>query len=254
MRTVVNIALAASLAFSVHIVCAQDLVAFSAAAVKSSLTELPRLFHEQTGATLRLEFGTAGAMRDKAAQAAPFDLIIVTPAAMKELETAALVEPSSQFTLGVMTLAAGVARGHAAPAVGNVDALKKTLLAATSIGIADPARGATTGIYLAKLFEQLGLSAQIKDKLKLFPEGQNAMEATARGEVEISLGQISEAAPVAGLAPLARLPDEVQLRTVYVAAVAAKTAHPQAVAKLLQVMQSPTIQDALRANGFAGAR
>ncbi|HWZ48194.1 MAG TPA: substrate-binding domain-containing protein [Herbaspirillum sp.] len=251
MRTALKIATATALALATGGAFAADLVAFSAAAVKSSLADLPMAFQEQTGRAVHFEYGTAGAMRDKAMQGESFDVIIVTPSAMKALEAKSLVDAKSELTLGTTSLGAGVAKGHSAPDIGTVASFKKTLLSASSIGIADPARGATTGIYLAQLFEKLGLSEQIKNKVKVFPDGQNAMEAAARGEVEIALGQISEAAPVKGLGPLTFLPDDVQLRTVYVAAIAAKAPNRAAAAMLLETVKSAPIQQALQANGFA---
>jgi molybdate transport system substrate-binding protein len=251
MHAALKMATAATLALAAGGAFASDLVAFSAAAVKSSLANLPTAFQEQTGKTIHFEYGTAGAMRDKAMQGDSFDVIIVTPSAMKELEAKSLVDAKSEFTLGTTSLGAGVAKGHPTPDIGTVEAFKKTLLSASSIGIADPARGATTGIYLAQLFEKLGLSEQIKNKVKVFPDGQNAMEAAARGEVEISIGQMSEDAPVRkDLGPLALLPDDVQLRTVYVAAIAAKASNPKAAAMLLKTVKSAAIQQSLQANGF----
>ena len=250
MRTTLKIAAAAVLVLSFSGAFAEDLTAFSAAAVKSSLVDLPKAFQQSTGKTVRFEYGTAGAMRDKVMQGAGFDVIIVTPAAMKELEAKSLVDAKSEMTLGTTSLGAGVAKTHASPDIATVASFKKTLLSASSIGIADPARGATTGIYLASLFEKLGISDQIKSKVRLFPDGQNAMEAAAHGEVEISLGQISEAAPVKELGPLALLPDDVQLRTIYVAGIAAKAPNPEAAAKLFETIKSAPIQKALRDNGF----
>jgi molybdate transport system substrate-binding protein len=253
MRTTLKIA-AAALVLTMNAAFADDLAGFSAAAVKSSLVDLPKVFQEKTGKAISFEYGTAGAMRDKALQGASFDVIILTPAAMKELEAKSLVDAKSVLVLGTTSLGAGVAKGHPAPNLSTVEAFKKTLLSASSIGIADPARGATTGIYLANLFEKLGLSEQIKNKVKLFPEGQTAMEAAARGDVELSLGQISEAAPVKGLGPIALLPDDVQLRSVYVAAIAAKAPNPEAAAMLLETIKSPQIQKALQDNGFTTPR
>lgn len=251
MRMTLKAVAASVLALASSIAFAEDLTAFSAAAVKSSLADLPKAFQQSTGQTVRFEYGTAGAMRDKAMQGDSFDVIIVTPAAMKELEAKSLVDAKSELMLGTTSLGAGVAKTHARPDIGTVDSFKKTLLSASSIGIADPARGATTGIYLANLFEKLGLSDQIRNKVRLFPDGQNAMEAAARGEVEISLGQISEAAPVKALGPLTLLPDDVQLRTVYVAGIATKASNPEAAAKLLDTIKSVGIRKALEDNGFA---
>jgi molybdate transport system substrate-binding protein len=251
MRAAIKIAIATALTFAMNGAFAEDLVAFAAAAVKSSLVDLPKAFQAQTGKVVQFEYATAGAMRDKAMQGASFDMIIVTPSAMKELEAKSLVDAKSELILGTTSLGAGVAKGHAAPDISTVENLKKVLLSASSIGIADPAGGATTGIYLAQMFEKLGLSDQLKSKVKVFIDGQNAMEAAARGEVEISIGQVSEAAPVKTLGALVLLPDAVQLRTVYVAALAAKAPNPEAAAMLLQTIKSAPIQEALRANGFA---
>lgn len=251
MRALLQLSTAAAFALIAAGAGADELVALSAAAVKSSLANLPQAYQDQSGSSVRIAYGTAGAMRDQALQGARFDVIILTPAAMKELEARSLVEAGSELRLGTTSLGAAVASGHAVPDIGSVEALKQALLSASSIGIADPARGATTGIYLVKLFERLGLSAQIKDKLKVFPEGQNAMEAVARGEVDIALGQLSEAAPVQGLAPLMTLPDAVQLRSVYVAAIAAQSGRRAAAQALLELIKSAPLQDALRANGFA---
>ena len=60
-----------------RIAFAEDLTAFSAAAVKSSLADLPKVFQQSTGKTVRFEYGTAGAMRDKAMQGDSVDVIIV---------------------------------------------------------------------------------------------------------------------------------------------------------------------------------
>jgi molybdate transport system substrate-binding protein len=250
MRNIFATIMIVGLVLRVGNVLADDLTVFSAAAVKSSLIDLPHVFNVSAGKTVRFDYGTAGAMRDKAMQGAAFDVIIVTPSVLKELEAKSLVDAKSALILGTTSLAAGVAKGHAAPDLGTVDAFKKTLLSASSIGIADPARGATTGIYLANLVEKLGLSEQLKNTLKVFSDGQNAMEAAARGDVEISIGQVSEAAPVKGLAPLALLPDDVQLKTVYVAAIAAKTQQRDGAVKLLEMIKSAAIQESLRANGF----
>jgi molybdate transport system substrate-binding protein len=249
-----KIATAAVLTMIMSGAFAADLVAFSAAAVKSSLVDLPKAFQAKTGKTVQFEYATAGAMKDKALQGASFDVIIVTPAAMKELEAKSLVDAKSELVLGTTSLGAGVAKGHAALDIGSVDNFKKALLSASSIGIADPARGATTGIYLAQLFEKLGLGGQLKNKVKVYPDGQNAMEAASKGEVDIAIGQVSEAAPVKTLGPLTLLPDDVQLRTIYVAGIAAKTSNPEAAAALLEVIKSAPIQEALRANGFVTPR
>lgn len=128
------------------------------------------------------------------------------------------------------------------------------LLAAPSVGIADPAKGATTGIYLTKLFGTMVIADEIKPKLKLFADGQQPMEAVAKGEVAMAMWQISEAVTVAGLEPLMSLPDDIQLKSIYMAGLAKHTTHPAEAAQLIELMLAPEAQASFKANGFDPAK
>ena len=229
---------------------ADQLVVLSAAAVKTSVATVPARFAGTGEDSVQFQFGTAGAIRDKAMQGEPFDLVIVPPAAMAELVKRGLVDGTSQQALGTVRLGAAIALGHAPIDLGDITALKRVLTEAKSVGIADPARGATTGIYLAKLFASLGLADDMKSKLKVYAEGQDAMEAVAHHDIEIAIGQISEASAVAALAPLVPLPEAAQLKTVYMAAMGQHAAHPVAARRLLDFLVSAPVQLLFRSNGF----
>lgn len=228
---------------------AADLVVLSAAAVKTAVAAVPALLEREGGDHVRFVFGTAGAMRDAAVGGTAFDVVILPPAALGELVKQNLAVAGSETPLGTVLLGAASAADAAAPQVGSIESLKAALQAAPSIGIADPARGATSGKFLDKLFGILGMADVVRPKLKLFPEGQAAMEAVARHEVALGLGQMSEAAPVAGLS-LAPLPDAAQLKTTYSGALAARSAHPEAARRLLDSLSSAPVQTAFKANGF----
>jgi len=229
---------------------ADDVVVLSAAAVKTSVAGLPEMSEASNRDHVEFRFGTAGAIRDRAFHGDAFDLVILPPGAMGELEKQALLAPGSQTPLGTVRLGAGVRKGAPLPDLNNVDAFKQALLSAPSVAIADPARGATTGIYLVRLFDSLGVADGLKSKLRLYPDGQNAMEAVARGEVSMALGQISEGIKVDGLAALTPLPEAVQLKTTYVAALANHASHPEAAARLLALLRGAAMRELFKANGF----
>jgi molybdate transport system substrate-binding protein len=242
---------AAALSISVAMpALADELLVLSAAAVKTSVTPVPALFAGTGADTVQFQFGTAGAMRDKAIQGELFDIVIVPPAAMDELVKRNLVDPASRRPLGTVRLAAAVAAGTRPPELNDVAALRQALLQASSVGIADPARGATTGIYLSKLFVSLGLGEEMKTRLRVYPEGQNAMEAVAAHEIDMAMGQFSEASMVAGLAPRVALPEAAQLKTTYVAALGLHAPHPVAAQRLLDLLGSARVQQSFTANGF----
>lgn len=227
-----------------------DLLVLSAAAMKTAVSSLPEAFTRQTGDHVSFIFGTAGFIRDKAVSGEAFDLVIVPPAPLADLVKRGLVIDGTRQDLGLVRLGAAVQKGHAHPAIDTVDAFKAALLAAPRIGMADPATGATSGIYLAKLFEQLGVAEAVKPKLSFFPEGQVAMEAAARGEIDLGLGQISEILPVSGTELIGPIPEALQLRTVYAAGLAQHAKSPEASRRLLQFLAGPDAAAAFKAQGF----
>lgn len=229
---------------------AGELVVFSAAAMKTALTQIAPEFTRQTGDTLRFAFGTAGFIRDKAAGGEAFDVAVVPPAPLGDLVRRGLVSGGTEVQLALVRIGAAVRSGTPHPAIATVDEFKATVLAAPSIGMADPASGATSGIFLAKMLEQLGVIEQVRPKLKLYPEGQTAMEAGARGEVALGLGQISEITPVAGMDMLGPIPDALQLRTIYAAGLAKQSHAPEAALRLLAFLRGPEAAAAMAAQGF----
>jgi molybdate transport system substrate-binding protein len=101
--------------------------------------------------------------------------------------------------------------GKAKPDISNAEALKKTLLEASSI--AYTGTGAS-GIYFAKLVDQLGIGEQVRAKSKTPPGGIIA-EIIAKGDAEIGVQMISELTGVKGTEYIGPLPGQLQLYTVF---------------------------------------
>jgi molybdate transport system substrate-binding protein len=227
-----------------------DLMVLSAAAMKGAFESVPERFFAATGNHVSFQFGTAGFIRDKATGGEAFDLAVIPPAPLGALVKAGLVTDGTIKPLGLVRLAAAVKSGTPHPAIATVEQFKSALLTAPSIGIADPASGATSGIYLDKMFDTLGIGAQVRAKLKLYPEGQTAMEAGARGEVALGLGQMSEIVPVSGMDLVGTIPDELQLRTTYSAGLGAHSARPEAARALLEFLAGPEQAAVFARKGF----
>jgi molybdate transport system substrate-binding protein len=229
---------------------AADLVIFSAAAMKGALENLPEHYLAATGDHVRLIYGTAGQVRDRAISGQAFDLVIVPPEPLAKLTEQDLVRKGSQVDVARVRLGVAVKAGAALPAINDDPAFTRALLDAPSIGMADPATGATSGIYLARLIDRLGIGGTVAPKVKYYPEGQTAMEAMARGEVSLGLGQTSEIKPVHGVTLVGPIPEDLQLVTTYAAGIGTKSEHPDAAQKLLSYLTGPAVQTSLKANGF----
>jgi molybdate transport system substrate-binding protein len=222
---------------------------YSAAAVRSAVAGVRDRF-SMNGDHADFVFGTAGSSFDKIVRGTAFDLVIVPTPQLAELAKRGFIADGIGGPLGSVRLGLAVRSGNRGPDLSDVAAFKAALIRAPSIGLADPATGATTGIYLSKLFAELGIIESIKDKLKLLPDGNAAMEAVARGEVAIAVGQISEIRPVAGVDLVGPLPEAIQLRTTYSVGLARTPVAPRAANNLLEALTSAQTQAEFLASGF----
>ncbi len=229
---------------------ANDIRILSAAAMRAPLLAAQGMAPAATGSGLLLDFGTAGSVRDKVAAGAPADLVVLPPARLDELAAQGFLAPDGRADLGAVRLGLAVRSGAARPAVATEADIRSTLAAAASIGLADPASGATTGVFFAKLLKQMGLDETLRPKIRLFPDGTAAMEALARGDVALAAGQISEIKPVSGVDLVGPLPDALQLRTVYAAAVTRGATSPDAARATIAFLTSAKMAPALAVAGF----
>jgi molybdate transport system substrate-binding protein len=135
-------------------------------------------------------------------------------------------------------------------AVGTVDALKRTMLAAKSIALGNPAGGGPLGVYSASLMEQhLGLADKLKAATKLFPSGTEVAQAVAKGECEIGIGLASDGVVVPGLVAIP-LPAEIQTYTVYTLGIVTGSKQVEASKALIAFLTSPAAKQAMAAKGF----
>jgi molybdate transport system substrate-binding protein len=139
--------------------------------------------------------------------------------------------------------------GSPKPDVSTVAAFKAALLAAKSVGYIDPASGGSSGIYLAGLFEKLGVAAEIKPKAKL-KKGGYVGELVVSGEAELGIHQISEILAVKGVSLVGPLPPEIQNYTVYAGGLSATAHDAMAAQNLLTVLGGAKAHAILKDKGM----
>jgi len=136
-----------------------------------------------------------------------------------------------------MSVRAGATR----PDISTLEALRRTLLAAKSIGYSASA----SGIYIrTELFEKLGVASEVGPKAR---EVGGAAAAVARGEVELGFQQMSELMPVAGADLVGPIPEAVQLISSYSAGISTTAREPDRARALVAFLSSPrALQDILK--------
>ncbi len=208
-------------------------------------------FYSETGRAIEGSFGAVGAMRDKLLAGTPCDVLILTQTLIDELQAAGHVVPGSARPLGRVRTGVAVKTGAPRPSVQTPQALKQALQAAKGIYFPDPLK-ATAGIHFMNVLRTLSLEQELASRLHVFPNGATAMQAMAQEEGSDLIGctQATEIIYTQGVDLIAMLPQEFELATVYVAAVASAAEQPQAAAMLIDMLTSPKVAEARRSGGF----
>jgi molybdate transport system substrate-binding protein len=206
-------------------------------------------FEQSSGHKVAVGYATLGAITKRLVEGEAADVAMVSPDQNGELQKQGKLLAGSRVEIARVGFTVFAKKGAPKPDVGSVDALKRTLLAAKSIVLGDPAAGGGAGVYTAGLMQRLGLAEEIKAKTKLVRSGTEVAEAVAKGEAEIGIGVASDAAIIPGLDTFP-LPAGAQSYSVYVAGVSSGSTQVDAAKALIAFLTSPAVKQALTANGF----
>jgi molybdate transport system substrate-binding protein len=234
---------------------AVNIKVISGGAFKQVLNALAEQYQKASGNTLDLTYRTVGQhLQLIKGGEEQFDVAVLTPEAIDGLIKDGKVVAGSRADLAKTGIGVVVRAGAPLPDIGSVDAFKRTLLAAKSVAYIDPAAGGSSGIYVGKLLERLGIAADVNAKAKLIHGGAVA-DHIAGGEAEIGIHQISEILPVKGVVLVGPLPAEIQNFTVYSAGVgtAAKNGAKNGASALVKFLAGPHAGPIIKAKGMEPA-
>jgi molybdate transport system substrate-binding protein len=174
------------------------------------------------------------------------DVLIMVAPALDKLVAEGKFPSQSRAEIARSRIGVAVRKGASRPDVGSVDALRRTLLEANSIGYSEGA----SGVYVAtELLSRLGIADQVAGKARKIT-GQLVGEALARGEIEVGLQQISELIAVSGIDYVGALPDEIQKVSVIAAAIARDAREPRGAKALVDFLSSSQAAPALVESGL----
>jgi molybdate transport system substrate-binding protein len=218
-------------------------------ALRSSMAELIPNFEKSTGHKVNAEAGAAGAMVSRIQKGEAVDVAIVTTSQVAALVTQGKIVSGTQANIAKVGMGMGARAGAAKPDISSVDAFQRTLLAAKSIGHTDPASGASSAIYAARLLAKLDIAAEIKPKIKIFASNPLLFEAVAKGEIELAFGQMTEIMAKPTIVLVGPLPASLQNFSQFSGGVPANATQPEAGEALIKFLTSPAAAAIMKAKG-----
>ncbi len=237
-------------------VSAAELHVMISAGFYSVYAEMAPAFERATGHRLITTRGPSmgdspEAIPTRLARGETADVVILDGGAADELAMHGVVRAGSKVELALSRIGMVVRAGAPTPDIGSVEAFRRTLVAAKSIGYSDSG----SGTYLSTvLFKKLGLEDQVAGKSRKVrgpPSGEPVAAVVARGEVEIGFQQVSELIHVPGVTFVGALPAELQPGFSFAGAITRGARQPEAALALLRFLASPAAAPIIAKNGLA---
>ncbi|MEQ1775076.1 MAG: substrate-binding domain-containing protein [Burkholderiales bacterium] len=174
------------------------------------------------------------------------DIVIVADAMLRQFIDEGLVFAEGYMPVARSVIGMAVREGAPKPDIGSVDALRRTLLQAKSIGYS----ASVSGQYLTELVQRLGIADQVLSKCRHVGGGERVGAVVARGELEIGFQQMSELLPVPGITHITPLPPEVQKVSTFSAGVAASSPDAALSRSVIRFLASPEAASAITTSGL----
>ena len=252
LKTAVLVAVALLVAAAAS---AQEVRVVTSGGFTEAYKQLAPQFERATGIHVISAFGaslgaTPDAIPNRLKRGEPIDVIILAGPGLEALIKEGRVDPRNQFDLVRSLIGMAVRTGAPKPDISTLDAFKRTLLQAKSIGYSDSA----SGVYLSTvLFPKLGVAEQVAGKSRKVrgpPSGEPVAAVVARGEAEIGFQQVSELIRVPGVTFVGAIPAELQPGFSFAGALASNARQPDAGSTLLRFLASPAAAPAILKAGL----
>jgi molybdate transport system substrate-binding protein len=223
-----------------------ELRVISGGAPKDALARLGPAFEQASGHRLTVSFAIVGEVQRRLLAGEQADVVLL-PAPVMDGPPGKLHE-GARTPLARVGIAVVVREGARKPDVATPEALRKTLLEARAITHADPQTpgGRHVGAMLAKL----GVTDTPERRIVPRSAIGGGAQYIANGEIDIGLYLVSEVLATKGVAVAGMLPAALQSFIVYVAAILADSAAPDAAGAFIRFLAAPSQQPHWQAAGF----
>jgi molybdate transport system substrate-binding protein len=223
----------------------------SGGAAQGLLEMLAPILKAQGGLEIDADFGAVGTMAAKLRGGAATDLVILTDPIIAALEQDGLIVPGSMEPIGLVETAIASRDGDAIVAIADLASLRKTFLAADALFVPDMT-SSTAGQHVARILDQLGIAAEMQERIQQSPNGAIAMRKLSESIFDCPIGctQSTEIIRTANLTLVGALPAPCDLATVYSAAITRLASNAIAAQRLIDILIAPAYAHVLANAGF----
>jgi molybdate transport system substrate-binding protein len=234
-------------AFCAASATAAEIKVLSAGAVEPGLVRAVAAFKKASGTEVKIQFNTAPQLAKKLADGEVADVLVAPPGVLDAQAKENKIAAEGRVMVGRVGAGVVMRANATAPDIATTEALKKAVLAADSIVY----NTASTGLYIEKVLDKLGIAGEVKAKTTRYPNGEGVMEHVIKSKGnEIGFGAITEIKlfESKGLKLVGPLPSDIQNYTSYGAAQLSNSTSKDAAKAFLAFLTTPEAKQI-----FAGA-
>jgi molybdate transport system substrate-binding protein len=225
---------------------AAEIKLFASGALKEAYLELIPAFERASGHKVSLEWSSTTEIRKRVSAGEIHDLVILGDSGTAVLIGDGRLVGATRMVFAKSGISVAVRAGAPRPDISSADAIRKSLLAAKSVGYSEGA----SGTYLIGMFQKLGVYDHVKAKASIAGANIPVGDKVANGETEIGFHQLSELLPVKGIDIIGPLPGELQYMTVFSGAIHGAATARDAASALMVFLTAPAAQEVLKKHGL----
>jgi molybdate transport system substrate-binding protein len=214
---------------------AAEIKLIAANALKEAVLKLVPEFEKASGHQVTMLWGGSEGITKRVTDGEVVDVVLIAAPNIDRLIADGKLGKGSRKDMAKSGIGVAVRKGLPKPDISSSEAIKNAVLAAKSVAYSS----GRSGFYLANLFQKMGITDQIKDKVKQPPSGVQVGQLLARGEADLGFQQVSELLHVKGIDYLGPLPAEIQEITLYSAGLHSASKVPEAGKALMQFLSGP---------------
>ncbi len=214
-------------------------------AFKAPYLEMVQDFEKKTGIKVDTSWLPTVEIVDLIKKGQAGDLVILSGTNIDDLTKQGFLLAGSRTNYVNSGIGIGIRKNTPKPNIQTKADLKNTLLNAKSIAYST----GPSGVYLSKLFEDMGVAEQIRPKLKII-QGEPVGAVVQRGEADIGFQQIPEILSVPEIEYLGPLPADVQYITTFAFAIPSNKSKTSAVEAWISTLKSPQAAPTIQRYGL----
>jgi molybdate transport system substrate-binding protein len=215
--------------------------------LRSVIREIGPGFEAATGAKLVAHIEGVSRLKRRIDAGTAFDVAVLTPDLLDVLVANGAIARDTRAAIARSGLGVAVRTGECAPDVSSAEMFRRVLLDARSVMYAS---GSAVTAHIERVFERLGIAADMQSKIRLLPATGHIGRGIADGKAGLGLTHIPVILDSPGTQLAGPFPAALQRYVDLCAGVSASSPQPAHARALVRYLATPEAKTIMHANGL----